>query len=381
MDKISDQRNTSDKEGAPHCATEASAVSDDTESLQPSSDAPSIETGADTASVSTASVSTADGSQTHGYQQRTEATEAVTDSDLVASTGNLRIRSKRTERLKRKMLKKSTKKPAVATHLLHLPNEVLMDISGYLLPSDIFRLCRTCHEIHQFVKHNESGLSRVITAARYPILEQCFRLPVPLDAVDPVIHSRLQDPKRMQVLAIHSRYQHIPAADCHNICTCLTCVIRWNSLCNAVDFTYWQTNLEKGDPIPMMPRGNVTPEWNRLLVAKTNDVVSRAVNSPLLHACILESHLKNTIAAIKRHSQNKGNQRRHFRMTQDDINSQTDDFLSRDGPVTIDLPFHRDNYYMLEAFIPSRTRLKEEQRWAYIPADAHDRDLAWVAAR
>ncbi|KAF9873730.1 F-box domain-containing protein [Colletotrichum karsti] len=356
--------------------TEPSGISDDIESLQQASEPPSTETGTDTASIITT-----EGSQSFDLS-RTEATEAVTDSDLVAATGNLKIRSKRTERLKRKLLKKSSKKSNTASvHLLDLPNEVLIDVVLYLLPSDIFRLSRTCHEIHQLVKHNESFLAKEIIAARYPILEKCFRLPIPLKEVDPAIHSRLQAPHRQNVLLIHSKYQHIPAANCFHICTCLTCVIRWNSLCNAVDFSYWQTHLEKGDPIPMMPRRNTTPEWNQLLVAKTNDIVSRALTSPLLHACILEGHLKNTILAIKRQSQNKGNQRRHFRMTQDDANSQTDEFLSRDGPVTIDLPFHRDNYYMLEAFMPSRTRLKEENRWAYMPADGHDRDLAWVAGQ
>ncbi|KAL0935947.1 F-box domain-containing protein [Colletotrichum truncatum] len=344
-------------------------------SLQITSEAGKTETNTDAASTIAA-----DGSQIDDVP-RAEATEAVTDSDRVAATGNLKIRSKRTERLKRKMLKKTTKKAGSQTHLFHLPNEVLNNIMSFLLPSDLFRLSRSCRELHHFIQHNEAFLSREIIAARYPILEKCFRLPVPLDEVNPEVHSRLQHPRRVEALAIHRRYQHIPVADYHHICTCLTCVIRWNALCNVVDFSYWQTNLDKGDPIPMMPRGEKTPEWNQHLIAQTNEIVSRALGSPLLHACILESHLKNTTAAIKRQSENKGNKRRRFQMTQTDINSQTDEFLGREGPVTTDLPFHRDNYYMLEAMLPSRTWLKDEQRWVYIPAEMHERDLEWVATR
>ncbi|KAJ0382270.1 hypothetical protein COL922a_012917 [Colletotrichum nupharicola] len=360
---------------------ETLAVSDNLETSQSSSEGTEAieanETATDTASIAT----TTDASQENQTFLRGEAKEAVTDSDRVAASGNLKIRSKRTERRQRKMLKKTAKKSSQPAHIFDLPNEALNNILVYLLPSDLFRVSRTCRHLYEYVKHDEAILAREIIAARYPILEKCFRLPIPLSEVDPETHSRLQHPDRVAALNIHRRYQHIPPADPHRTCTCLTCVIRWNALSNAVDFVNWQQNLEKGEPIPIMDRGKPLPEWNRLLVDQTMNLVSRAVTSPLLHACILESHLKNTVVAIKRHSQNKGNKRRHFQMTQADIESQSDLFLDRQGPVTTELPFHRDNYYMLEAMMPSRTWLTEKKRWGYMPAEAHDNDLAWVATR
>ncbi|KAF6830294.1 F-box domain-containing protein [Colletotrichum plurivorum] len=308
-----------------------------------------------------------------------EATEAVTDSDLVTAAGNLKIRSKKTERMKRKMAKK-TAKMGTSTHLLDMPNEVLIKIITNLLPSDIFRLLRTCSDMQFLVEHNRAAIGKEIIAMRYPILEKCFMLPVPLNQVDKDLHERLQDPKRLEALTIHRKYQHIPIVDPKAICTCLSCVVRWNSICIAVDFSHWQESLENGIPIRLIQRG-LDPGWNVALNQKTRSIVSKALVSPLHYAHILEVHLRNTAAAIKRHSSNKGNKRRHFLMTQADVQSQTDEFLGREGPSTTDLPFHRDNYYMLEVFMPGRTWLKEEKKWAYVPANLHKKDLGFIQTK
>ncbi|KAF6803986.1 F-box domain-containing protein [Colletotrichum sojae] len=308
-----------------------------------------------------------------------QATEAVTDSDLVTAMGKLKIRSKKTERMKRKMAKK-TAKTGTSTHLLDMPNEVLIKIITNLLPSDILRLLRTCSDMQFLVEHNRTVIGKEIIAMRYPILEKCFMLPVPLNQVDKGLHERLQDPKRLEALVIHRKYQHIPIVDPKAICTCLTCVVRWNSICIAVDFSHWQESLEEGIPILLVQRG-LDPGWNVALNQRTRNIVSKALVSPLHYAHILEVHLRDTAAAIKRHSSNKGNKRRHFRMTQTDVQSQTDEFLGREGPSTTDLPFHRDNYYMLEVFMPGRTWLKEEKKWAYVPANLHKKDLGYIRSK
>ena len=66
-------------------------------------------------------------------------------------------------------------------------------------------------------------------------------------------------------------------------------------------------------------------------------------------------------------------------MTAEDENSGTDAFLERSGPPTLDFPYHRDNYYMLEAYLPNRSWNGEEKRWMYIPSNQHDKDLEFVA--
>jgi hypothetical protein len=65
-------------------------------------------------------------------------------------------------------------------------------------------------------------------------------------------------------------------------------------------------------------------------------------------------------------------------MTTEDELAETDLFLDRSGPPTVDFPFHRDNYYMLEAYLPNRAWNGEDQRWMYMPADQHDRDIAYL---
>ncbi|OHF00838.1 F-box domain-containing protein [Colletotrichum orchidophilum] len=311
----------------------------------------------------------------------TEATKEVTDSDRVTAKGTLNLRSKKTERMKRKLEKKNAKSSARrVTQLLDLPNETLTDIISHMLPSEVYKTAQTCKTLHELIQHNEKLLSRRIISQRYPILAKCFRLPVILDEIDPELHPVLQNSARIEMLGVHRRYVHVPQPEPYILCTCLTCVLRWQACCVIVDFDKWRPNLDSGVPITNMRRGQ-DAGWNMVWKDRITDIVLQAVRSPLAHAHMLEIHLNNTCAAVKRQSENKGNKRRHFKMSRADVESQTDAFLEGYGQPTIDLPYSRDNYYMLEAYMPGRTWLKDDEKWVYIPPDFHDRDLDWVAKR
>lgn len=65
-------------------------------------------------------------------------------------------------------------------------------------------------------------------------------------------------------------------------------------------------------------------------------------------------------------------------MSIEDAARETDDFLERSGPPSLDFPFHRDNYYMLEAYLPNRGWSTEQQRWMYVPESQHDMDVLFV---
>lgn len=65
-------------------------------------------------------------------------------------------------------------------------------------------------------------------------------------------------------------------------------------------------------------------------------------------------------------------------MTKEDMEAGTDLFLERSGPPSNDIPFHRDNYYMLEAYVPNRAWFKHLNQWQYLPASEHDRDVAYI---
>jgi hypothetical protein len=156
-------------------------------------------------------------------------------------------------------------------------------------------------------------------------------------------------------------------------------MLAWNNLNLVVDFAYWQRNLDQGEPITMIPRGK-SPEWNQTLISANADVAQKALYGPLWYACILEGHLNSTIGSIRRHGNNKGNKRRRFRMSVEDAAAETDLFLERSGPPSLDFPFHRDNYYMLEAYLPNRGWNSEAGDWRYMPASQHDRDVEFVKA-
>jgi hypothetical protein len=309
-----------------------------------------------------------------------EATKDIQEEEepLVDTTEALPLRSKRTERRQRKRHQKETCKQHAT--LWDLPSELLLSVLSFLRPSDVFKLSRVNHEFRKYIYEEESNIVRRITARRYAVLAKCFPLPVLLEKVDEDAHPALLSEERQTLSNIHKRpYQHIQRSDPYTICTCLTCILSWNNLNLVIDFAHWQRNLDQGEPIPMIPRGK-SPEWNQILVSANAKIVEKALNSPLWYARILEAHLHSTVGSIRRHGNNKGNKRRRFRMTTEDAAAENDVFLERSGPPSLDFPFHRDNYYMLEAYLPNRGWNSEANEWRYWPASQHDRDVEFVKA-
>ncbi|KAI1264538.1 hypothetical protein F5Y18DRAFT_389172 [Xylariaceae sp. FL1019] len=296
---------------------------------------------------------------------------------VVDKTEALALHSKRTERSRRKQQRKA-KKEKDSGGLLGLPYELLMDILSLLRPSDLFVLQRTSRSFYNFLDQQGPSLARSIKSFRYSCLERCFRLPVLIADIDPALHLLLQRPERQEILTIHKKpYQHIKPPDPKQVCTCLTCMLRWSALCLVVDFAHWQGHLDKGEPIPIIPRGRL-PQWNQELIAAHANIVRKALHSPLWHARLLEAHLNSTTRSIARHAANKGNKRARFRMTLEDVRSETDVFLERSGPASLDIPYHRDNYYLLECYMPNRGWSQQRMRWLYLPAEQHDTDVKVV---
>jgi hypothetical protein len=298
------------------------------------------------------------------------------DGERVKLDGGLVRHSRRTERLRKKQLKKQNRPSPVFSNILDLPYELLIEILSMVYPSDLVRLSRTNKSLQNFIAQEEHTLAKKIIKWRYPCLEKCYRLPVSLEEVEPRFRPALRDPGRHGFLK--RPFQHVLLPDPNVICTCLTCQLRWNALCLAVDFAHFQGHLDRGDPMPVIERGR-NPVWNQKLVRANAEVVSRAMREPIWYACILEAHLNSTVRSIRRHSENKGNRRRRFRMTKEDEHAGTDLFLERSGPPTVDFPFHRDNYYLLEAYLPNRGWNGDEGRWMYMDARQHDVDVARLA--
>lgn len=299
---------------------------------------------------------------------------------LEDKTEALTLRSKRTERLRKRRTEKAMKvKDSPQGFLGLLPYELAMEILTLLKPSDLFRLQRTSRPFHVFIAQNESRIAEAVSGWRYSCLEKSFRPPVLLADISPNIHSLLQTPERQEILTTFFKkpYQHVTSPDPTEVCTCLTCGLRWSALSIIVDFAHWQKHLDEGEPIPMIPRGK-NPEWNQALIASHAAIVRKAMRSPLWHARLLEVHLDSTTRSIRRHVANKGNKRRRFRMTEDDVKSGTDEFLSRSGPPSLEFPYSRDNYYLVETFVPNRSWDQSRPGWIYMPAEQHDRDVEFI---
>ncbi|KAI0121959.1 hypothetical protein F4814DRAFT_195039 [Daldinia grandis] len=310
--------------------------------------------------------------------RKVDESEGEELGELEDKTETLTLRSKRTERALKRQAKKIKRPSRNSRDLLSLPYELVLDILALLRPSDIFNLQRVNQTFHQFIAQEEYWISRAITCWRYVCLEKCFRLPVLMENIDPSIHAIIQSPERQELLIIHKKpYQHVKSPNPEEICTCLTCLLRWSALCLIVDFAHWQQNLDGGEPIPMIPRGK-HPTWNQSLIESNAAIVHNALRSPLWHARLLEAHLDSTAGSISRHAANKGNKRRRFRMSKEDMESGSDLFLEKSGPPSFDFPFHRDNYYMLEAYLPNRGWSAENNRWMYVPAEQHDIDIQYI---
>lgn len=296
---------------------------------------------------------------------------------LEDKTMALTLCSKRTQRRARKKQKKMVK-GAPQNFLNLLPYELVFEIFILLKPSELLLLQRTSKSFYNLIAHDEEHIARIVTAWRYPSLQQSFRLPVLVAHIDPAVHQALQIPERQEILTIHKRpYQHIQPPDPSEVCTCLTCTLRWSALSIIVDFAHWQDRLDRGIPLPVLEWG-CQPQWNRALISVHAKIVQKALYSPLWHACLLEVHLDSTTRSIRRNVANKGNKRKRFQMTEDDVHSGTDAFLDRSGPPSLDFPYHRDNYYLLETFVPNRSWSQDMSKWLYVPAEQHDRDIEFV---
>ncbi|KAF9730494.1 hypothetical protein PMIN03_006952 [Paraphaeosphaeria minitans] len=299
------------------------------------------------------------------------------EEPLDDKTAALQLRSKRTERQKKQQARRDRKRDAIMS-LTKLPTELLIETFTFLRPGDVLNLSRACRRFRSLVDANANVIGNAIIQQRYPLLAQCLVLPKRLADIEPSARLLLLSERRQEFLGIQRKpYQHLRPPDKHLICTCLSCILAWNNLCVVLDFAHWQTHLETGEPLPIIPRGT-TPEWNLSLVRRNADFVQAALQNPLWHARILEIHLGSTIRAIRRQGKNKGNKRKHVDMTDEDAAQDTDTFLSKSGPLSLEFPYLRDEYHMLEAYLPNRYWKKSEERWIYGTAVHHDRDFAYV---
>ena len=315
-------------------------------------------------------------------KQSAKYTRIDEDEPLIDTTAALTLHSKKTSRQTRRQTAKERKK-ALRPSLNSLPSELLLQILLYLKPSDLFRLQRVSHFTRQFLTENETSIAQSVITDRYSILCRCFPTPIPLPEVPQSFHTVLFSSTRQQMLRIHRNpYQHVQPITFEEVCTCLTCILAWNNLCMIVDLAHWQNNLRNREPIPMIGRGR-RPEWNDKLLTANAEVVRHAMKSRLWYAAVLEKHLATTTNAIMRSLPRRLKDTdftRLYHLTEDDVAQETDHFLARSGPPSYEFPFHRDNYYSLEAYVPNRKWDKEEQKWRYYEnwQEQHMKDLTWA---
>lgn len=307
------------------------------------------------------------------------------DEPLVDTTVALPLRSKKILRLKRKAVdkqKKAAQRPPT-TNMMDLPPELLQEVLGHLRASDMFQLLLVNRSIRGFILEHEKSIARDIIRRRYWVLSRCFPLPLAFEFVDPSARPALLSNGRQDMLQIHKKpYQHIKGIDPLRICTCMACVFAWNNLNIVLDLSHWQKNLNEREPIPMIPRGTA-PQWNGQLLDTHAAAVERTMTSRLCYARVLEKHLRTTIQTISRTIRGKKTMhpRRLYHLTPLEAAKETDEFLENSGPPSYELPWHRDKYYDLEAYIPNRKWSKEQKKWLYYAEGLHDRDLQWVKDR
>lgn len=315
--------------------------------------------------------------------KRLTAQEA--DEPLVDRTAALTLRSKKTERMQKRQHKRTQKgadRPASCS-LLDLPIEILFQILSFCDARDALSTARICHSFQDLVEAHEHMLAREIIRRRYWTLHRCFPLPVAFYDVPEDAHAGLLSEKRQALLNIHrkSYHQHIEMVDPLSVCTCMTCVFAWNNLCLIIDLHHWQDHFDNREPITTIPRGS-QPEWNQALLTRNANLVRKAMSSPLHYALILQKHLETTTRTLLRSSRWKpkgAKSEKLYSMTNWDIEHGTDEFLDRKGPPSYDFPFHRENYYLLHAYLPNR-KWGDDKKWHYYPLQPtqHEKDLEWV---
>ncbi|KAK4549159.1 hypothetical protein LTR36_007617 [Oleoguttula mirabilis] len=327
---------------------------------------------------------------------------AVLDEDgpLIDTTEALAKNSKKLARLQKKQQKKQAKSSFKVHNFLDLPAELLQEILGHLRPSDVRRVAQLNTATRDFIQQNETSIAKDIIERRYWVLRRCFPLPLAFEDVEEPSRAALLNPRWQERTGINKKpYSHIKALDAQDVCSCPSCLLAWNNLNVVLDFEHFQWNLDHREPIPMIPRGS-NPEWNRELTESHARTVEKAMGSPLCYAAILEMHLNSILGTLLRqarfppkvpiHRHNKptaaapaktAHPIRLYQVTEKDASTEEDSFLERDGRPSYEMPFHRDNYYNLLAYVPNRKWSREEQRWVYYAAGAHERDLAWVRDR
>lgn len=377
-------------------ALSADQISDDDDSTALASSLASIEV------LKVKGPSSVDGASTQSSKTRftTRRPKAVgrrhdedssDDEPLVDRTAALDLHSKRTLRKQKKLQKKEAKRVRSDVHsFLDLPHELLSLVLSFIEPSDIFNLLLINRATNELITDYEHAIVESIIARRYWVLAQCFRRPMPIDDVPKDALSALLSRQWQDRMKIHRNpYQHIKQIDSTEVCTCMSCVLAWNNLNIILDLAHWQKNLETREPLPIIPRGR-NPEWNVELLARHAAVVFNAMRSPLTYARILQIHLKTTTGTIVRSSRwrKKGekpnpNKPRLYHLTDQEIESGTDEFLERSGPPNYQPLYMRDNYYSVEAFIPNRKWDKEKQKWLYYANSStpHENDLIWIMKR
>ncbi|EXJ80296.1 hypothetical protein A1O1_08438 [Capronia coronata CBS 617.96] len=345
----------------------------------------------------------------------TRADHASSDDEpLIDTTAQLALHSKKTARMQRRQEKKQSarKVHSEIQSFLDLPPELLTLVLSFLQPSDIYSLLRLNRSMRDYVLDNENAIAEDVMSRRYWVLRQCFPLPVTLDKVPDCARPALLSQQWQDRLRIHKNpYQHIKQIDPTTVCTCMSCVLAWNNLCIILDLAHWQPNLDSREPLPIIPRGR-NPEWNVELLEKNAQIVMKAMYSPLAYGRILQVHLNVTTRTILRseryrrkgdktnthtstsvdtkdrttsaqQQQQKPQKPRLYHLTDEEAAAGTDEFLERSGPPSYQPIYMRDNYYSVEAFVPSRKWDRDEQRWQYYSKwpRPHENDLAWLVAR
>jgi hypothetical protein len=170
--------------------------------------------------------------------------------------------------------------------------------------------------------------------------------------------------------------------------------------------------LQKREPLPIIPRGK-KEEWNEELLSRHREILRKAVldrdgKGGLIYAAILQRYLDVLVAALTRKISFKGKdgkihtrralmEGKDYGITEEDVLSQSDNFLERKGPETFEFPWSRDMYYEIDAYVPARKWIKPaakresgeegdggdvEGRWWYPdPEKMHANDVAWVVGR
>ncbi|KAK5041866.1 hypothetical protein LTR13_002533 [Exophiala sideris] len=313
---------------------------------------------------------------------------ASDEEPLVDTTVALTLHSKKTARLQKRQQKKESRRVhSEIKSFLDFPPELLSLVLSFLSPSDLFSLLRLNRDARAYILDNERAIADGVMTYRYWVLRQCFPLPLLLSRVPAYAHPILLSPQWQSRLKIHRNpYQHIRQIDPETVCTCMSCVLAWNNLNIILDLAHWQPNFENREPLPIIPRGR-NPEWNIALLDHHASIVTKAIQSPLAYARILQTHLEVTTRTIIRASKwrKKGEKitttkPRLYHLTDAEAEEETDSYLERSGPPSYQPIYMRDNYYNLEAWIPNRKWDKEGRRWQYYSKwpKPHENDLDWL---